>query len=82
MVKLNKNLENQSANGVRGCLLFDVTGKAFFRVYDKDHNFKDYEIFHHDLFVTIDDKDAFFYESKDRRILDHSPKTLGYEDAD
>lgn len=71
-----------SADGVRGCLIRDLGGNVYFRVYDENHSFKDYDIFHNDLFVTIDDKDAFFYESDKRKTLDHSPQTLGYEDAD
>jgi hypothetical protein len=68
-----------SANGVEGCLIYaHVLGKFFFRVYDADYNFKDYDILHSDLVVTINDADAFFYEGTDGELqLDHSPATLG-----
>ena len=68
-----------SANGQHG-ILINVFGKTMFRVYDKDHNFVDYELHHSDLSVTIDDEDAFFYKVGDRDILDHSPAILGREE--
>jgi len=66
-----------SANGVTGCLIY--TGEDYkFRVYDADHNFKDYDIRHCDLSLTIVDSDAEFYEYDDGTlILDHSRETLG-----
>ena len=72
---MNQN-EPTSADGVEGCLIYcHVTNQHLFRVYDKDHNFIDYEIHHSDLWVTIKDKDAFFYRNAD--VIDHSPETLG-----
>jgi len=51
------------------------------RVYTKNHkSFVDYELHHSDLSVIIDDEDAYFYQHKDRMILDHSPATLGREE--
>ncbi len=68
-----------SANGVEGFLLYVHGTSTFqFRVYHEDKSFTDYDIFHSDLCVKIDDKDAYFYQDKDgRNILDHSPDTLG-----
>jgi len=68
----------ESANGVEGCLIYSHGTNNFqFRVYDKD-GFRDYDIYHSDLVVKIDDADATFYEHDDgRMILDHSPETLG-----
>jgi hypothetical protein len=57
--------------------IFD--GTVYFRVYDADHNFKDYELAHSDLTVTIDDVDAFFYDDEFTTRLDHAPATLGKE---
>ena len=40
--------------GLRGLLIYEfVTDTFVFRVYDKDHNFKDYKICHYDLEVEI-----------------------------
>jgi len=63
------------ANGTKGHLI-DVDGKLMFRVYDHKHNYVDYDIWHSDLTVIINDEDAYFYDGE---VLDHSPKTLGLE---
>ena len=68
-----------SANGAKGCLIY-IHGldKYMIRVYDKDHEFIDYDIMHCDLSITIDDEDAEFYVYEDgRAVLDHSRQTLG-----
>jgi hypothetical protein len=66
-----------SANGIEGHLIYTGEGKYVFRVYDKDHNFVDYDLMHSDLCVTINDSDAFFYRNNEENTLDHSPETLG-----
>ena len=33
----------KSANGVEGCLIRGHDGTYYFRVYDADHNFRDYD---------------------------------------
>jgi hypothetical protein len=72
-----------TANGVRGCLLnpYHAEGKWTFRVYLEDGEFKDYDLCHSDLFVTIDDADACFYEDGETMLLDHSPATLGKDNV-
>jgi hypothetical protein len=67
----------KSANGVTGQLITSFDGTVYFRVYDADHNFKDYDLVHSDLTMTIDDVDAFFYEDEFNSLLDHAPATLG-----
>ena len=68
-----------SADGKSGCLLYSFgSDKYMFRVYDTQHDFIDYEIYHSDLGIKIEDPDACFYETADgRMVLDHSPETLG-----
>jgi hypothetical protein len=73
-------MTTKSANGVEGQLIYTATGKYMFRVYDKDHNFVDYDLAHSDLCVTINDSDAFLYQDGGRNVLDHSPETLGIKD--
>jgi hypothetical protein len=55
----------------------------YLRVYNYDDgSFVDYAIFHSDLFVTIEDPDAFFYKKDSGLyydVLDHSPSTLGID---
>ena len=68
----------KSANGISGYLLRSAGGKYFFRVYTEEiFSFKDYELLHSDLYVTIDDEDATLYEDGETLLLDHNPATLG-----
>ena len=49
---------DRPANGTTG-ILIRVFGTTMFRVYAEDHkSFVDYDIFHSDLQVTINDDDA------------------------
>lgn len=47
------------ANGVTG-LIIRVFDKHVFREYFADGSFRDYDILHHDLAVTITDETAVF----------------------
>jgi hypothetical protein len=67
-----------SANGVTGQLIW-CGSKYMFRVYDAEHDFVDYDIYHSDLTITIKDADAFFYQQDVvGQYLDHAPETLGH----
>ena len=70
-------MKPKSANGVEGHLIYTLSGKYMFRVYDAEHNFIDYDLQHSDLCVTINDEDAYFYLDS---VLDHAPATLGHEE--
>lgn len=74
-----KNNKIKSANGISGYILKSFNNNYFFRLYNKDGTFTDYDINHSDLHVIIDDEDARFYENTNTNtnILDHSPTTLG-----
>lgn len=74
--RFGRTVRVRSAEGVKGCILVSF-GKVYFRVYDENHNFVDYELAHTDLQVTIQDSDASFYEHEDINVLDHTPGTLG-----
>jgi hypothetical protein len=78
-----KVAEVTDANGAHGFLLRSaIDDSFFFRVYQKNGEFTDYEIRHHDLEVTIaPDALASFYKIGDRFVLDHSPEALGLERA-
>jgi hypothetical protein len=75
------------AKGLRGILILDLGGEAYFRVYhegkssdDKD-NFTDYEFVRlTDFKITIEDDDAYIYEKGEDSYIDFSPSTLGTED--
>ena len=71
-------MTSKTANGVVGDLIYcHATKNYMFRVYDANHDFKDYDILHNDLRVKIIDADAHFYEDNGELTLDHSPATLG-----
>jgi hypothetical protein len=67
------------AKGVKGCIIDAFDGTYYFRVYNADHTFTDYELHHHDLQVIIDDEDAVLYDEELSTRLDYSPQTLGKE---
>lgn len=72
-----------SAKGTKGCLLRSMAdGLAVFRVYDAEHNFRDYEVVHHDVEIIIDDDSAWFYEHDGEFYLDYSPDVLTPSDED
>ena len=64
------------ALGKKGTILFDGD-KIYFRVYDMNSSFIDYELVHNDLDVQIIDEDAEFDTVNE--VLDHSRATLGRE---
>jgi len=67
----------QPADGVEGCLIRGHDGTYYFRVYDANHDFVDYDLMHSDLSITITDADAYFYRGDGGDRLDHAPATLG-----
>jgi hypothetical protein len=72
-----KEAEVTSAEEVKGILI--RSGKNyFFRVYQNDGEFTDYDISHDELSITIDtDAMASFYTDGKNFVLDHSPSVLG-----
>ena len=65
----------KSAHNVTGHLI-KVNNTIMFRVYKENHEFTDYDIFHHDLEVKIIDTDAFLYDDS---YIDYSTTTLGVD---
>jgi len=76
-----ENIKVTSARGAKGCILRTFDGRTIFRVYNPVYadKFKDYDLAHSDIFVTLDaDCEAAFYEYEDgRAVLDHEPDVLG-----
>lgn len=69
--------KSRPANGTMGFLI-PVGSNYMFRVYGEGTSFKDYDLRHSDLCITINDEDSAFYEDSYGLRLDHSPQTLGY----
>jgi hypothetical protein len=76
--------EIKAANGATGFICRSaIDGSHFFRVYESDGNFVDYDIQHDELEVTISaGAMASFYRVGDEKILDHSPEVLGLHDSE
>lgn len=72
--------EVTDAEGVKGCLIWSIN-EYLFRVYDANGEFVDYDLRHNDLWVTIHGEAAFYKYPDGTTALDHSPETLGLEDA-
>lgn len=63
------------AKGIKGVLIKDVFGKCFIQGTDGNN----YDIYHYDMDITIDDSDSYVYENLDgTKYIDYSPQTLGY----
>jgi hypothetical protein len=67
----------ESADGQEGYLIWCGGDRYVFRIYNKVHEFTDYDICHTDMRVKIMDSDAFFYTDEKGSSIDHSPATLG-----
>jgi len=76
-----KETEVTSAEKTKGILI--RSGRNyFFRVYQNDGEFTDYDISHDELSITIDtDAMASFYTDGKNFVLDHSPSVLGLKSS-
>jgi hypothetical protein len=74
-----KHMKIQQANNLKGFLCRSIDKQYFFRTYNPDGTFTDYELYHSDLEIQILDSDAYIYEKNGEYYIDHSPQTLGLE---
>ncbi len=75
-------MKPQKIEKLKGILCRSVEGRYFFRTYNEDGTFTDYELYHTDLEIEISDSDAYIYERNGELHIDHSPRTLGLEGED
>ena len=65
------------AKGAKGFIMHgqDIDGGKFyfFRVYNEDFTFVDYDILHYDLEIEILESDAMLYRSEFGSYLDYPP---------
>ena len=77
----SNRLNEVSAKGIRGYLLYSPIGnRYFFRVYDKDNpkEFKDYKITAEDIHIELlSDFNSLVEYDDGSRSLDYSSKVLG-----
>ena len=65
-----------SALGERGIIVRGMDGVYYFRQYDANNDFVDYEITHHDLEVVIIEKDASLFRNQAGDFLDYSTESM------
>jgi hypothetical protein len=71
------NLTQTLAQGVRGFLIRSaLNDQIFFRVYDQNHNFVDYEITNYDCEVEIVDPDAALIRNDAGDFLDYTAESM------
>ena len=71
-------VEAEPAEGLTGMLCRSSDGTHFFRVATSPTAFRDYELRHDELAVTIaPDAMASLYRGSNMQVLDHSPNVLG-----
>jgi hypothetical protein len=64
------------AIGQRGMLIRGFEDTVWFRVYDNEHNFIDYEITNHDCEVVIIDPHAAFIRNEAGDFLDYTTESM------
>ena len=68
---------SKPAKGQRGMLIRDMDGQIWFRQYDANHDFVDYDITHYDCEIEIVDSSAELIRSEHGNILDYTRESLG-----
>ena len=69
----------KSAKGQRGFLIRGMDGQIWFRQYDNDHNFVDYDITHYDCEIEIVDDSAELIRNERGDFLDYTNEALGID---
>lgn len=65
------------AIGTRGCLIRGTDDELWFRVYDADHDFTDYEITNFDCEIVIIDPHAALITTAAGDFLDYTTESMG-----
>jgi hypothetical protein len=70
---------SKPAKGQRGILIRGIDGQMWFRQYDDNHDFVDYDITHYDCEIEIVDSSAELIRNKHGDFLDYTNESLGIE---
>ena len=70
------DIEEKRAIGERGVLIRGVGDQMWFRIYDHNHDFVDYEITNHDCEVVIIDPDAALIRNEAGDFLDYTSESM------
>jgi hypothetical protein len=68
---------SKPAQGQRGLLIRGMDGQIWFRQYDADHNFVDYDITHYDCEIEIVDASAELIRNERGDFLDYTRESMG-----
>jgi hypothetical protein len=73
--KDNRNLEIP-AQGQRGILISGFDGRVYFRQYDANHEFVDYEVTNYDVEIEILDPHAALIRNSRGDFLDYTAESM------
>ena len=66
-----------SAKGKEICIFYGADGDYYVRVYESEHEYKDYEMKFTDLFAVVTSDDIALYENEDGAAwIDHTPEVI------
>ena len=68
---------SKPAQGQRGMLIRGMDGQIWFRQYDLNHDFVDYDITHYDCEIEIVDSSAELIRTEHGDFLDYTRESLG-----
>ena len=71
---------SKPAQGERGFLIRGMDGQIWFRQYDADHDFVDYDITHYDCEIEIVDSSAELVRNAHGNFLDCTRESLGIDE--
>ena len=68
---------SKPALGQRGLLIRGMDGQIWFRQYDENHDFVDYDITHYDCEIEIVDSSAELIRTESGDFLDYTKESMG-----
>ena len=68
---------SKPAQGQRGMLIRGMDGQIWFRQYDANHDFVDYDITHYDCEIEILDSSAELIRNQHGDFLDYTRESMG-----
>ena len=67
---------SKPALGQRGLLIRGMDGQIWFRQYDSNHDFVDYDILHYDCEIEIVDSSAELVQNERGDFLDYTKESM------
>jgi hypothetical protein len=73
---MKMNNQEIPAKGQRGILISGFGGRVYFRQYDANHEFVDYEVTHYDVEIEILDPSAALFRTERGDFLDYTAESM------